>query len=986
VGDILSELAAALRDRYALERELGRGGMATVYLARDLKHDRPVALKIIRPELSSRTGSERFQREIAFAARLQHPHILPLLDSGEAVVGRGSGVAGPSALAPRAHDQRPMALLYYVMPYVEGQSLRERLRQESRLPLDEALRIAREAAQALQYAHEHGVVHRDVKPENLLLTRDGNTLVADFGIARALSGGDERLTETGLAIGTPQYMSPEQATAGEVDARSDQYSLACVVYEMLCGEPPFTGATPQAVIAKSLNAPRPSLRLVRESVPVGLDSAVTRALAPDPVDRFPSASAFAEALRPAAASAASPVASSAAGSTPRVPRRALILVGASILLVAGLAATLLLRSRHEGPVAPEAEVIAVLPFRASGVGLEVMGEGMVDLLARDLDAVGGVRTVDPRTVLSRWRRVGGGGADLPQALKVGREVGAGSVLTGSVVEAGGRVRLDAELRSVAGQPLARARVDGPADSLLGLVDGLGLALLRDVWRSHQPLPNLRLGSLTTSSIEALRAFLEGERFYRLSRWDSAKAAFTLAVQADTGFALAHMRLAMVLGWREGWGSLESGLAALRHADRLSERDRSLLRGYQMFAEKNPAALDTARAYLRQYPDDIEARFLLGEILFHFNRLFAFPPDSSVAAFEAVLRLDSSLTPALIHPAEVVLSYRDSAAYARYVAAMERATGAEDLVGRAALRVVWGPHDAVRDSLLRTVILRAAGNTIGPGRDVWIAGWRDPRATSDRVLEMVTLYERTAPPDERLFAMQIHSMAASGLGRIAEGRRLADSLLLRDFRKGGITTTFPVLVGITPRAPVEHLESRLRAMTDRPVANMVLAELALARGDPATAKAILARALASDSVKASPVARSLLDATKGWADLVEGDTASGIQRIEAGLRQPGALSADAPTDPLLLQWALALAAKPETRAEGIRRLRYGFNDAPDLLPLTFLALGEAYDAEGNHAEAAHFYASFLRLWDRADPELQPWVQRAREALSAETIAR
>jgi serine/threonine-protein kinase len=350
-----------------------------------------------------------------------------------------------------------MALLYYVMPYVEGQSLRERLRQESRLPLDEALRIAREAAQALQYAHEHGVVHRDVKPENLLLTRDGNTLVADFGIARALSGGDERLTETGLAIGTPQYMSPEQATAGEVDARSDQYSLACVVYEMLCGEPPFTGATPQAVIAKSLNAPRPSLRLVRESVPVGLDSAVTRALARDPVDRFPSASAFAEALGPAAAFAASPVASSAAGYTPRVPRRAVILVGASILLVAGLAATLLLRSRHEGPVAPEAEVIAVLPFRASGVGLEVMGEGMVDLLARDLDAVGGVRTVDPRTVLSRWRRVGGGGADLPQALKVGREVGAGSVLTGSVVEAGGRVRLDAELRSVAGQPLARTR-------------------------------------------------------------------------------------------------------------------------------------------------------------------------------------------------------------------------------------------------------------------------------------------------------------------------------------------------------------------------------------------------------------------------------------------------------------------------------------------------------------------------------------------------
>ena len=583
-----SPLADALRDRYVLEQELGRGGMATVYLARDLKHDRPVALKVIRPDRGSLAGSERFQREIGFAARLQHPHILPLLDSGEA-------------------DGQ----LWFTMPYVEGQSLRDRLRHESRLPVDEAVRIACEAAQALQYAHEHGVVHRDVKPENLLLTRDGNTLVADFGIAHALGGGDERLTGTGLAIGTPQYMSPEQATAAEVDGRCDQYALACVVYEMLSGEPPFTGPTPQAIIARSLGAPRPSLRLVRSTVPAALDSAVTRALARDPVDRFPRVAAFAEALGRAAAVAASPAPTRA---EPRVPRLAAILAGTLILLAGSVAAALLLRARHGGPVAPEAEVIAVLPFRASGTGVDVMGEGMVDLLARDLDAVGGVRTVDPRTVLSRWRRVGGGGADLSAALKVGREVGAGSVLTGSVVAAGDRVRLDAELRSVAGRPLARARVDGPADSLLGLVDRLALALLRDVWRSHEPLPSLRLGSLTTNSIEALRAFLEGERLYRLSRWDSAEVAFTRAVQADTGFALAYVRLANVYGWREGTGSRDVrqlGLAAFRHADRLSERDRSLLQAYALFDQADPAGADTVRAYLRRYPDDIDARYLLG---------------------------------------------------------------------------------------------------------------------------------------------------------------------------------------------------------------------------------------------------------------------------------------------------------------------------------------------------------------------------------------
>src|SRR5690348_5263031 len=213
--DLRSQLQAGLSGSYTLERELGRGGMATVFLAQDLKHDRPVALKVLHPELAMSLGPERFLREIKLAARLQHPHILTVLDSGE-TGGR----------------------LWFTMPFVEGESLRDRLRRERQLPVDDALRIAREAAQALQYAHQHGVVHRDIKPENLLLTQDGNTLVADFGIARALgSGAEQRLTETGLAVGTPAYMSPEQAS-GESDltARSDIYSLGAVLYEMLAGE------------------------------------------------------------------------------------------------------------------------------------------------------------------------------------------------------------------------------------------------------------------------------------------------------------------------------------------------------------------------------------------------------------------------------------------------------------------------------------------------------------------------------------------------------------------------------------------------------------------------------------------------------------------------------------------------------------------------------------------------------------------------------
>src|SRR5687768_1495434 len=279
-------LNTALAGRYALERELGHGGMATVYLAHDLKHDPPLALKVLHPQLAATLGPDRFLREIKLAARLQHPHILTVLDSGE-TAGR----------------------LWFTMPYVEGESLRDRLRRERQLPVEDALRIAREAAQALTYAHEHGIVHRDIKPENLLLTRDGNTLLADFGIARALSGGqagsgadgqeDARLTETGLAVGTPAYMSPEQAAGDKgLDARTDVYSLAAVLYEMLSGEPPYTGATAQQIIVKRFTDPVPSVRRVRPNVPETVDQAIQRALAPIPADRFASPAQFAQALRP----------------------------------------------------------------------------------------------------------------------------------------------------------------------------------------------------------------------------------------------------------------------------------------------------------------------------------------------------------------------------------------------------------------------------------------------------------------------------------------------------------------------------------------------------------------------------------------------------------------------------------------------------------------------------------------------------------------
>ena len=275
MSDQLARLTAALAGRYAIERELGAGGMATVYLAEDVKHNRKVAVKVLKPELAVAIGADRFLAEIKTTANLQHPHILALHDSGE--------VNGT---------------VFYVMPYVEGESLRDRLDREKQLPIDDSLRIAGEVADALQYAHEHGVIHRDIKPENILLQR-GHAVVADFGIALAASKtGGGRMTETGMSLGTPMYMSPEQAMgAREVDGRTDIYSLGCVLYEMLAGEPPFVGPTAQAIVAKVITESPRSLTAQRRSVPPHVDATVEKALEKLPADRFATAGAFAEALR-----------------------------------------------------------------------------------------------------------------------------------------------------------------------------------------------------------------------------------------------------------------------------------------------------------------------------------------------------------------------------------------------------------------------------------------------------------------------------------------------------------------------------------------------------------------------------------------------------------------------------------------------------------------------------------------------------------------
>jgi serine/threonine-protein kinase len=354
MSSTLHRISGALSDHYRLIEEIGAGGMATVYLAEDLRHGRHVALKVLRPELAAVIGAERFLAEIKLTANLQHPHILPLFDSGEAVVGRGTQAASDQ---PSTYDLRPETFLYYVMPFIEGESLRDRLQREKQLPVEDAVRVAREVADALDYAHRHGVIHRDIKPENILL-HDGRALVADFGIALAASkASGNRMTETGMSLGTPHYMSPEQAMGErEITARSDVYALGAVLYEMLTGDPPFTGSTAQAVVARVVTeSPRPLIPQ-RHTIPPHVEAAVMTALEKLPADRFASAAQFAEALIHPMPMATRPIASArSAGVAPRGGIRSRlhdpVTLGLAALAVAALGAAAVLARRPAAQMA-----------------------------------------------------------------------------------------------------------------------------------------------------------------------------------------------------------------------------------------------------------------------------------------------------------------------------------------------------------------------------------------------------------------------------------------------------------------------------------------------------------------------------------------------------------------------------------------------------------------------------------------------------------
>jgi serine/threonine-protein kinase len=535
--DPIDRLRAALADRYRLERELGRGGMATVWRARDLRHERDVAIKVLRPELSAAIGADRFQREIRLTAQLQHPNILPVFDSGDA-----DGV------------------LWYAMPLVEGASLRDRLDREGRLPVGEATALVADVAGALAYAHRAGIVHRDIKPENILLAH-GHALVADFGIARAVaqSGGD-KLTQTGMAIGTVAYMSPEQATSDPaLDGRADQYSLACVLHEMLTGEVPFAGTSAPALLARRLTEPVPPLP-PEVAVPTSVRGALARALEREPGARFATLDEFVKTLvdAPALPAATAPMAVRVLPSG----RRTAVAVAVALAVLA-VVATVALRGRWAAEDASTDPSVAVLPFenRSADPEAAYVSDGVANELIVRLTADTSLR-VSPRSSVARFRNSSRTLED------IAAELGVKHLVTGSVARLADSVRLDVELVDVAGHRQQWAR---QAVVARGALAGAVSELAAGIAGSLLPRSRASAAAPVTRDSLAYEAFLRGQfLFSRFNEADLRLAVeqFDRAIARDPRFAAAWVgRASALMSMVSGNGRIATreALADIRRA-------------------------------------------------------------------------------------------------------------------------------------------------------------------------------------------------------------------------------------------------------------------------------------------------------------------------------------------------------------------------------------------------------------------------------------
>jgi len=649
--DLRDRLQASLGESYRLDRELTGGGMSRVFVAHDTRLGREVVVKVLSPDLAAGVNSDRFHREILVAAQLQHPQIVPVLAAGET-------------------DGLP----YFTMPYVAGESLRRRLDGGKSLPVVDTVAVLRDVARALAYAHEHGVVHRDIKPDNVLVA-GGSAAVTDFGIAKALSSsrtfGGEHLTRVGNSLGTPAYMAPEQVAADpNADHRIDIYSFGAMAYELLTGSPPFGGRPPHEVLSAQLTEQPVPLQTRAPDVPRALAALVMKCLAKNPADRPQTADEIVRALDRIDLSSDG----SAPTPTPKASRgRTIAIVAAVLIAVAGGGWAIWERFRSRGP-APDPSTVAVVPFRVASAdpALYYLREGMLDLLAAKLTGEGGLRATDPRQLLDAWRKAGGSeSAELSRDddLALARRLGAGRLLLGDVVGTPNRIVLTASLLgSSRGDSIAKLSVEGPPDSLAWLVDRLAARLLAETSSEGAAAR----ASLTSTSLPALRAYLDGQAKMRRVDVMGAAKDFERALDADSTFALAALGLRMASSWYGDATLQQRGLdIAWRERARLSQRDQALL--LAVAGPRYPEAptaqelLQARERYLAMAPDRADAWYLLGDHIFHYGWVLNVPnpEERALESFRRASEIDSTYVVGYVHALPLSLSLGDTADARRF---------------------------------------------------------------------------------------------------------------------------------------------------------------------------------------------------------------------------------------------------------------------------------------------------------------------------------
>jgi serine/threonine-protein kinase len=977
-----------LAEAYAVERELGGGGMSRVFLAEERALGRQVVVKVLAPELAEGLSADRFAREVRVVARLQQANIVPLIHAG--VV-----------------DGLP----YYTMPFVPGESLRARLASGSLMPATEAIGLLRDVLKALVHAHSHGVVHRDIKPDNVLLS-GGTAVVTDFGVAKAVgvartrTGSGADLTRIGVSIGTPAYMAPEQALGSDVDHRADLYAWGVLAYELLSGRHPFAGRnSAQQLMAAHVTEPPPALSPVHTDVSAELVELVMRALEKNPDQRPQSADEVLRALDAVTSPTKGTQSLDRARARPSRAALTRAAVPVLVLLALGLGASALWRRGSSAPV--DEHLVAVAPFRVSGAdaSLGYLREGMVDLLVTKLGGVGETRSIDPRTILSAWRRAAGSvNNELAQdeAIRLAAGIGAGRLVLGEIVGTASRVTLTARLLSTRDgtRQSADATVEGAADSLPALIDQLaGQLLSLSAGESHQSL-----SSLTSASLPALSAYLDGQAALRRGEFAQAVASLTHAVELDSTFALAGLHLVHASAWSGPTGAARQRgavlgrAAAWRGRSRLSPRDRALLQvrlGPRYPAPRSSAErIAAAERYATMAPDSPEALYELADAYFH-DGPNAGTEDSdarALRAFERSLALDSAYLLSLQHLPVVHRRLGDTTGVRLSTALLLARNPGSDQADF----VRWYAAAAVRDSAasraMRDQFATFSSATLRLLQQYAVS---EGIALGDVELALRAGRERALTAEQRAVEARVASSVASEMGQPSQVARIlgrdvtsnpaSASRLLLEAVFGAVDSALAAQAARTLATWFEDFSPRDDLLSAGPLPFWSYAQYRLALGDMAPARRVISMFRAwqppVDSQWVAEFPRRFAQVLEAQVAVLDGhtDRERVVAQLDSALRMNGGNNLSTYIGNLVVARLWEELGAYEKALAAARRRPFGLT----MVPFTARAVHtEARMATlvGDVEGAIRAYRHFLALRERAEEPLQREVAQARAELA------